>query len=585
MEGIHTLRDLLRPGDWLGKIDLKDAYLVIPIHQTHRDYLRFQFLGKTYHFTCLPFGLSSAPWVFTKTLKSALALLRAKGVRLIAYIDDILVLAESKELLLDHLEGICYLLECLGFIINTEKSVMIPDHVIVFLGLTVNSTSMELSLPPVKIKQIRAEARKLMREKTISARNLAQLLGKMNATVCVIPPAPLFYRHLQMALSNTLERNNQNYEADNLTNRMPQQTGLVEHPHVEMEWQVPPEEGDRPNRFRCIPDRMGSPLFSPINRRSMVKSRSNNAHQLSGTTGSYLGSQVICQAQVQDVNLAENRQYHSSGIHKQSGRHSLQRPCLLDEESMDVVPGEKHPHNSTVSSRIPEYSSQCGVSSGDQQDGLEAESSYICKNKPTVWPTGSGPICNPSFNSMPTLLQLAARSLCRSHRRLPSELDTPEGLRQSSMEFDRQNNISGSISTGQDCPASPSLENTAVVSDSPVHIDRLPQNHHCSSGNNDQSASSSNVTTASRMAYLRKRYRDQQLSEEATDLMLNSWRSKTNKSYDSLFSKWSSWCATRCSDPISGPINEVLNFLANLYKDGYHVQLHKLLPFCNLIGA
>ena len=39
MEGIHTLRDLLRPGDWLGKIDLKDAYLVISIDQTHRDYL------------------------------------------------------------------------------------------------------------------------------------------------------------------------------------------------------------------------------------------------------------------------------------------------------------------------------------------------------------------------------------------------------------------------------------------------------------------------------------------------------------------------------------------------------------------
>ena len=69
MEGIHTLRDLMRLGDWLGKIDLKDVYLVIPIDQT-----------QTYHFTCLPFGLSSASWVFTKTLKPALALLRARGV-------------------------------------------------------------------------------------------------------------------------------------------------------------------------------------------------------------------------------------------------------------------------------------------------------------------------------------------------------------------------------------------------------------------------------------------------------------------------------------------------------------------------
>ena len=175
---------------------------------------RFQFDGKTYNFSCLSFGLSSAFWAFTKTLKPALALLHARGVRLIAYIDDILVQYNKlKKLLLDHLEGISYLLECLGFIINTEKSVMIPSHVIELLGLTVNSTIMELSLPPIKIKQIQAEAQKLVREKTISVRSLAQLLGKMNAMVCVISPASLFYCYLQMVLSNTLEGNNQNYKA------------------------------------------------------------------------------------------------------------------------------------------------------------------------------------------------------------------------------------------------------------------------------------------------------------------------------------------------------------------------------------
>jgi len=94
MEGIPNLKDLLQPGDWLGKVDLKDAFFTIPIHTHHKQYLRFMFQGKTFQFTCLPFGLSSAPWVFTKTLKPALALLRQKGVRLIAYMDDILLLAE-----------------------------------------------------------------------------------------------------------------------------------------------------------------------------------------------------------------------------------------------------------------------------------------------------------------------------------------------------------------------------------------------------------------------------------------------------------------------------------------------------------
>ena len=31
MEGIHILKDLLKQGDWLVKIDLKDAYLTVLI--------------------------------------------------------------------------------------------------------------------------------------------------------------------------------------------------------------------------------------------------------------------------------------------------------------------------------------------------------------------------------------------------------------------------------------------------------------------------------------------------------------------------------------------------------------------------
>ena len=51
--------------------------------------------------------------------------------------------------------------------------------------------------------------------------------------------------------------------------------------------------------------------------------------------------------------------------------------------------------------------------------------------------------------------------------------------------------------------------------------------------------------------------------------MLASWRTKSLQTYDSLFNKWVDWCSKRYRDPVSGPIADVANFLAYLFKEGY----------------
>ena len=120
MEGIHVLRDTLKPGDWMTKVDLKDAYFMIPMASHHKPLLRFRWQGQTYQFNCLPFGLSSAPWV--------LATLRSLGLRVIIYIDDILIMAVSPTVVREHTAGLIFLLENLGFIINHPKSHLTPTQ-------------------------------------------------------------------------------------------------------------------------------------------------------------------------------------------------------------------------------------------------------------------------------------------------------------------------------------------------------------------------------------------------------------------------------------------------------------------------
>ncbi len=59
--------------------------------------------------------------VFTKTLKPVAVTLRQMGIRLICYIDDILLLAETQTMAEEQVKGLQYLFECLGFIVHPDN--------------------------------------------------------------------------------------------------------------------------------------------------------------------------------------------------------------------------------------------------------------------------------------------------------------------------------------------------------------------------------------------------------------------------------------------------------------------------------
>ena len=61
LESLDLVKTILKPNDYLMKLDLKDVYYSVPIAQEHRKYLQFKFQGVTYEYQYLPFGLSSAP--------------------------------------------------------------------------------------------------------------------------------------------------------------------------------------------------------------------------------------------------------------------------------------------------------------------------------------------------------------------------------------------------------------------------------------------------------------------------------------------------------------------------------------------
>ena len=108
------------------------------------------------------------------------------------------------------------------------------------------------------------------------------------------------------------------------------------------------------------------------------------------------------------------------------------------------------------------------------------------------------------------------------------------------------------------------VENATLVPSPASNAGKLSTASSSSSGSDSSSRAPGGC-----MEQLRKKHRDLKLSVQATELIGKSWRTKTNKSYNSLFVRWHHWCSEWSSDPFSGPVSEVANFLASLYGEGY----------------
>ena len=110
----------------------------------------------------MPFGLTSAPRIFTKVMKAVLVFLRNRGLRASAWFDDIFIAANSVSLLLEQLYFAKILLKSLGFLINEDKSLLIPSQTIHHLGYIWNSITFTISVPEPKVTLLKDQCTKAL---------------------------------------------------------------------------------------------------------------------------------------------------------------------------------------------------------------------------------------------------------------------------------------------------------------------------------------------------------------------------------------------------------------------------------------
>ena len=213
METTHSIRTALQPGEWTFQIDIMDAYLHIPVHRDFRKYLRFTVGTEVYQFKTLPFGLSVAPKIFTETLRPVLGLLRSRGIKIHAYLDDWLGRALSQRLANHHGTEVIQLLTHLGWVVNWEKTDISGTQTPIFLGLRFRLDLGRVKPGPKAWKSITETIRNLRPGITITARRMASLIGMLKHWAPYIIRGRLSLRSLQHWISNRWQQSHARWNA------------------------------------------------------------------------------------------------------------------------------------------------------------------------------------------------------------------------------------------------------------------------------------------------------------------------------------------------------------------------------------
>lgn len=104
MQDICTAIKLVSCDAFMGSLDLRDTYHLIPINREYTKYSRFSWKNQLIEYTCLFFGLCTAPWLFTKITKPIINFLKSQGFVSVAYLDDWLLLGLSYKLCLTNIQ-------------------------------------------------------------------------------------------------------------------------------------------------------------------------------------------------------------------------------------------------------------------------------------------------------------------------------------------------------------------------------------------------------------------------------------------------------------------------------------------------
>ena len=199
-KSVEDAVELLSPGDHMAVVDISSAYRSVSVHPTQVD-----FQGLTWDFGEGPvllvdrrlcFGLRCAPNIFDSLSSFIVKIANAMGAtNVINYLDDFLIIAPSADQCKLERDIVIKAIKHLGFEVSWKK-VTEPSMVTTFLGITIDSQKMELSLPLAKVTKLKVLITDVLARGHASKKDLECLGGLVSHCSYVVRGGRTFSRRI-----------------------------------------------------------------------------------------------------------------------------------------------------------------------------------------------------------------------------------------------------------------------------------------------------------------------------------------------------------------------------------------------------
>lgn len=173
-EDIRIAMQFIEEKCYCFQFDIHSAYHHLDIFDPHTEFLGFswEFEGnvKFFKFTVLPFGLSSACYIFTKLTRPLIKKWRSEGKQILMYLDDGLGTHSDENICYEISKQVKHDLIQSGFVPKPEKSLWLPTRQVIFLGYGIDTVNAVLKIPQQRIEKLRSSISSLLSDFSVHGR-------------------------------------------------------------------------------------------------------------------------------------------------------------------------------------------------------------------------------------------------------------------------------------------------------------------------------------------------------------------------------------------------------------------------------